>query len=160
MWRALVFLLVWPGMASALSCLPPDVAGDYHRAAESRDVFIVVHGQLSFDPSGLPKTDFDNPLPERPVTDLPARLVGTALGDAGFDRPFAADVTLRAQCFASWCAQPQPGEVLAFLKREGRGYVVLTDPCGTMTHPDPSQEDLARVVACHRGGDCTAGISR
>ena len=45
------------GPALALSCLPPDVAETYRRAAEAEEAYIVVQGRLEFDPARLPSTD-------------------------------------------------------------------------------------------------------
>lgn len=140
--------------------MAPDVARDYQRAADSEDVYVVVEGRLTFDPSGLPTTAFDDPLPPQPMTDIPARLTGRSMSEAGFVRPFEQDVTLRVSCFAVWCAEPRPGAVLAFLKREAGGYVVSVDPCGTMTYPDPRLEQLETVVACFQGRDCVPAAER
>lgn len=154
--RALLFVLgvAMCAPAFALSCLPPDVAQSYIRAAEATEPYIVVRGQLSFDPARLPSTDM---IPQRKPahTLIPARLTGQALTRSGFDQAFDRAITLDVQCFGPWCASAVPGiEYLGFLERRDGGYVLAVDPCGGMAHPEPTPAMLDQVLTCLQGGPC------
>ncbi|MGR3548887.1 MAG: hypothetical protein ACU0CB_18660 [Roseovarius sp.] len=142
------------GPALALSCLPPDVAETYRRAAEAEETYIVVQGRLTFDPARLPGTDMI-PQQKPAHTLIPARLTGQALTKGGFDQAFDRAITLDVQCFGPWCASAVPGaEYLGFLERRDGGYVLTVDPCGGMSHPDPTPAMLDKALECLQGGPC------
>ena len=115
------------GPALALSCLPPDVAETYRRAAEAEETYIVVQGRLKFDPARLPSTDMI-PQQKPAHTLIPARLTGQALTKGGFDQAFDRAITLDVQCFGSWCA--------------------------SAGHPDPTPAMLDKALECLQGGPC------
>ena len=127
---------------------------DFVQADEAEDIWIVVEGRLSFDPARLPVQDLsrqDAP----PETDIPARLKGRSLSPEGFVRPFARDVTLRVLCFGPWCGGAGDGEdYIAFLKRDGAGYIAFADPCGNRLYPEPTEAMRKALAQCMRGGPC------
>ena len=151
---ALCAALLIAGEAMALSCLPHDIKRTFTQAHEAEEVFIVVHGTVSFDADLLPKTDLeDQMVPES--TDIPARIEGVALTRKGFGSAFAQDITLRALCFGPWCGGMTPDiEQLTFLQRTEAGYVLQINPCGGMAFPEPTEGMLDTVATCFRNGSC------
>ncbi|WP_417603898.1 hypothetical protein [Primorskyibacter flagellatus] len=147
-------LMLVAGQANALSCMRPDVARDYAQAASADETYFVVTGMLSFDPSGLPVVDYDNQSATPPETDIAAHLTGKTLTSGGFTAEFDRDVILRVHCFGPWCASPQPDtRYLSFVESTEQGLVMHVDPCGGLSHPEPTPEMQARVLACTTG-DC------
>lgn len=144
------------GPALALSCLAPDVMRSYAEAAASEKEYVVVHGTLSFDEAQLPPEDLlQNDKP--PETDIPARLSGTYLTEAGFEETFDRPVTLRALCLGPWCGRPASGsDYLAFLEKAGDGFLLEINPCGGFEFADPDTAMLDKVAQCFRTGDCEA----
>ncbi|QYX56266.1 hypothetical protein K1T73_14570 [Roseovarius sp. SCSIO 43702] len=154
--------LLAPGPALALSCMPHDVAQVFQRADEAEAVYIVVHGRLTFDESRLPEVDMSNQQATPPHTRIPARITGKSLGKDGFTRDFSAPVTLDAQCFGPWCAQPRSGvQYLAFLARDADGsYDLAADPCGGDLFGEPTAQQLETVKTCFTGGPCKPEFPR
>lgn len=141
--------------AHALSCLPPDVARTFNRAAEAEDTYIVVHGTLTFDTSKLPQADWQNQQNKPPNTLIPARLTGQSMSKAGFKTPFDSAITLNAQCLGLWCAGAKSGTpYLAFLERGTQGYTLVLGPCGGLGFADPTPEMLRKALQCFRGSPC------
>ena len=153
-WAAVAAMMWAGGPALALSCLAPDVARDFQQADASDEVFIAVLGNLTFDPSRLPESDFVNQEQTPPETDIPARLEGRSLTRQGFTRAFTRDVTLRVLCFGPWCGGTTPGRVMAFLRRDGTEYTLFADPCGTRLYPDPRPDQIETITACMAGRAC------
>lgn len=150
---AAVLMLV-AGQANALSCMRPDVARDYERAASADETYFVVSGTLRFDPSLLPVVDYDNQSATPPQTDIAAHLTGQSLTGDGFTAEFVGDVILRVHCAGPWCASPQTDtQYLSFVERTEQGFVMHVDPCGGLSYPEPTPEMQARVLACAKG-DC------
>ncbi|WP_371224940.1 hypothetical protein [Roseovarius sp. 2305UL8-3] len=138
--------------ALSLSCLPPDVTSAYNMAAESEDHYIVVTGELTFKDAKLPK-GYANDSPAS--TRVPARLTGKALTKSGFNIAFDRNITLDVLCFGPWCGGAGSGETyLTFLKREGDGYVMEADPCGSMAFQNPTDNMMEQVERCFAGGRC------
>lgn len=140
------------GPALALSCLPADPAADFLAADASEDTWVIVEGELSFNTALLPKRDLLNN--DAKDVDIPARFRGNALSRGGFDRTFITPITLRLTCAGPWCGGAAPGSLVAFLKREADGYVLIADPCGTRVYPEASPEVRNRLTQCIRGGVC------
>lgn len=146
--------LLAAGPAAALSCLRPDVANAYRMAAEAEEAYVVLLGEFTFAPSQQPQTTGDINAPE-PAPPVPAGFSGKSLSAEGFSRDFAGEVTLEPECLAAWCGGfPEPGEALAFVLKEGESYRLVLGPCGGTHFPVPTPEQIARVEACHAGGDC------
>ena len=140
------------GQAMALSCLRPDVARTYAEAAEAEAAYVVVHGELDFEPGDMPPAEGTEPAPKS--RELRATLHGKGLTQGGFDTPFTRPITLEAQCLGPWCAQAEPGvEVLAFVETAGDGYRLTITPCGGMAFQEPSE------AATSSGGQWSAMIS-
>ena len=161
--RPLILCALLLGLANpahALSCLRPDPVQDFLEADASDDVWIVVDGVLKFDEAALPPRDvLNNDAP--PATDIAARLAGKSLSPKGFQRVFDQKITLRIQCFGPWCGGTSDGaRYLAFLKREGQGYVLMANPCGARVYPDPKPALRKTLTACMRGEACTPAPRR
>ena len=149
---ALALALLSAGPALALSCFPPDPAADFLDADASEDSWLVVEGDLTFNTALLPERDMlDNDAKD---VEIPARFRGKSLSLGGFDRDFITPITLRLTCAGPWCGGAAPGNMIAFLKREAGGYVMIADPCGTRVYPDASPEVRNRLTQCMRGGVC------
>ena len=153
--RALALGATLASPAHALSCMPPDVATSYTFAADSEDAYVVLWGELAFDPPALPPQpdDPNQPMPAQPVM---GEFSGKSLiGDGSF-RPFESPILIEPVCFGPWCAvYPESGtEMMIFALQEASGLRFVTDPCGTTMVPAPSSRDIERVQACHRGGAC------
>ncbi|GGB00515.1 hypothetical protein [Allosediminivita pacifica] len=154
--RALAFILALTaaGPAVALSCMQADPQADFRRAAADDRSWIVVDGEMRFDEDLLPKTDLGAQAP-RDAVEIPARIEGQGLSKEGFTIPFDRDITLRATCAGPWCASPASDtRYLAFLLKEGDGYVALASPCPGNLHPNPAPEALDAVQTCMQGGPC------
>ncbi len=154
-WAVLALALLAPVQAAALSCAPYFVQNAYTEAAESPDPYVVVEGELSFDTSKLPKTDWTKQDQTPPRTKIKARLKGYSLAQDGFTEPFRANLTLIVACAGPWCPRPQPGLALAFLKRTDVGYELLQGACGGFLFSDPDFQMIRTVETCFAGGDCT-----
>lgn len=144
LFSGLVALLPLPALA--LSCMPWGLSDAYDEAEASSEEYVVVEGDLSFDTEALPKTEWDNQMATPQSTDIPARLHGMSLSTNGFSIPFDAALTLRIGCAGPWCAGAAEGPVLAFLRRETSGYVLVRGPCGGMLFDRPDADQLDWVV--------------
>ncbi len=154
-WIAVFICLA--GQASALSCLPHSVQAAYQNAAEAEDVYVVIHGKLSFDKDLLPVTDWDDQMNTPDSTPIPARISGKMLTATGFDRPAFLNLTFDVRCYGPWCASGVAGaDYLAFVKQTPTGYVLETNPCGGFAFATPSPEQIQAVEACHAGKSCDA----
>lgn len=154
--RVLGFLLalLLPVQALALSCHRPSAARTFKEAAASKDTYVVVEGRLTHKMPRKPKSD-DGLLNSNGETRAPARLRGTSLSAAGFERPFDQKITLDIVCFGPWCGSAQNGEqVLAFLKREAGSYVLEINPCGGHVFSNPKPAMLKRMERCFAGRTC------
>ena len=156
--RPLLFsalLSVLAGPVLALSCVPHDLARSFAEAAEAEEVYIIVHGTLTFDASLLPKVDYDRQDETPPDTLIPARLAGKFLSLQGFDTPFDQPITLNAQCFGPWCAGAATDTpYLGFLQQTPTGYLLAVTPCGGFGFANPTPEMLEKATQCIRGETC------
>ncbi len=156
-----IALFFWSGSAFALSCIPPDVASTYREAADSPDRYMIVVGTLKFDDRKLPKTDHSAGAETRPDNPVPARLKGLALTRSGFTHPYDAQITLNAQCIASWCAGAASGiEYLAFVNLDKPKPKVAINPCGGHAFPQPTADMKKQVIQCRNGGFCEPELGR
>ena len=154
--RVLAFCLalLLPVQAVALSCTPHYIEDAYNEAAASLDTYVVVRGDLRFDPNDLPEVDFAKQDEVPPETRIRARLTGQSLTQRGFLQPFAQDITLTVQCAGPWCAKPKQGAHLAFLRQASEGYELVTHPCGAFAFAKPTPQMLDKVHACFTGAYC------
>jgi hypothetical protein len=144
--RAVAILLaLLPMPALALSCMPWDVENAFSEAVESNDAYVVVSGDLRFDPDALPVTDWANQMDTPPSTSIPAHLDGMSLTAEGFNQPFDLPVTLKIGCAGPWCASAKPGPSLAFLKATPDGWVLEQGACGGFYFGAPEPGMLDRV---------------
>lgn len=148
----LVFLAPVP--AFALSCLPHGVTDAYLKAAAAEEGYVPVLGRLDFDADLVPKVDWDKQAEVQALTLIPAMFKGEALTVRGIERAFETDVVLEVQCFGPWCPQPQPGEILGFLRRTSLSYVLHTNACGGFLFGQPTDKQVKQVKNCLAGRDC------
>lgn len=150
--RWLSALALWlPVPALALSCMPWDVQSAFDEAHASAEGYVVVSGDLVFDPALLPVTDWADQMSVPPRTDIPARLTGFSLDGQGFSQPFDAELTLVIACAGPWCASAEPGPSLAFLKQTEGVWVLDQGPCGGFLFGRPDPEMLAWVAETFAG---------
>ncbi|PVA06489.1 hypothetical protein [Thalassorhabdomicrobium marinisediminis] len=140
------------GQASALSCLPSDVARAFQQASDAEERYVVLLGSFSFDMPPQTSTDINRP----DIRRTEAQFTGEYLGADGFTSAPALTVDLEFDCLAAWCgALPETGdETLAFVEMVDNGYSLSVGPCFEKTFVRPSPEDVARVEACMRGDTC------
>lgn len=148
-------LICAAGTANALSCIPPDPAASFQRAAESEDSYAVLLGTFRFDPITLPGMEETNDPTYQPPSAM-ARFSGQGLAANGFGRTADRDVVIQPLCFGPWCGNMAPDlPTLAFVKvGPDGGYTVEVDPCGGWVFPDPGPEMIRAVEACMRGETC------
>ena len=145
-----------PLPAVALSCMPHGVTHAFQEAAAAEEGYVPVLGQLDFDPDYLPPADLSGQTNVPPVTLIPATFRGEALTVRGIPRPFETDVVLEVQCFGPWCPQPQPGEMLGFLRQTSHSYVLHTNACGGFLFGQPTDAQIEQVEDCLAGRSCEA----
>ncbi len=149
---AILVMLGFAHPALALSCLKPDAVRSYLEANASEDRWGAVVGRLDFDESRLPPAVSDGGHDD---VELRAQLVGNSLGVDGFKDPFQGHVSLRIQCFGSWCGHPDSGrQYLVFIKRENGRHIAISDPCESWLFPEPRRKTLDALQRCFRGGYC------
>lgn len=156
---AVLFALL-PLPAFALSCLPHGVTDAYIAAAEATEGYVPVVGELSFDAGLVPKMDLSNQQYTPGDTYIPAQFKGRALDVRGVDRLFATDVVLHVQCAGPWCPNPQPGEVLAFLRRTPQSFVLNTNACGGFLFVQPTEPQVRQLEDCLSGRSCVPAAFR
>lgn len=138
----------------ALSCMAPDIARDYARAAQSDQTYIVVRGELHFEESALPNRMDQRQSRMRDSVEIPAWLAGRSLTRDGFTKPFERDVILRVSCLGPWCGATTKGLHLTFLRKDGQEWVMEIGPCPGMTYSEPSDAQERQVMSCFRGETC------
>ncbi|MEX1234107.1 MAG: hypothetical protein WEB56_03870 [Roseovarius sp.] len=152
---AMLLGLAVAGPATALSCLPHDLARTFERVNSAPETYFALHGTLEFDASLLPEVDMADQQAAPPETRIPARISGEALGRIGFNRPFEGPVTLISKCFGPWCAQPPAGgDVLAFVRQDAEGLTLTVNPCGGDAFFAPEPDMLDKAHRCFTGGAC------
>lgn len=147
-------LLLLPLPAFALSCVPHSVAIAYDQAAKAEAAYLPVRGTLHFDRRLLPKTDWDNQQATPAITRIPATFKGAALRARGAPVPIETQLTLEVRCLGPWCAAPQPGDSLGFLRETAKGYVLSTNACGGFLFGKPTKAQVKELQACLAGQRC------
>jgi hypothetical protein len=149
-----VFGMLAPLPALALSCMEPSVERSYAQADASEDFYVVVHGRVSLDTKLLPHSRGGETQPPE-MTLIQGVLVGKSLSKRGFKLPFDHNITLEVACFGPWCGSIQNGEdVLAFVRKDGEAYVLGVNPCGGDIFSAPKRKALKTVQKCLRSGGC------
>ena len=151
---ALVLVIIAPFPALALSCMPPSIEATFERAQTSTDAYVVVHGRLVVDKRKMPRSHpTTQDAPE--MTRIPATIIGRSLSDRGFKVPFEREITLEVACFGPWCGGIASGaDVLAFIRRDDRGYALGITPCGGDVFVTPQAAMLKKVGQCFKQGQC------
>jgi len=72
-----VLLALMPIQVAALSCIQPSVERSFQYASASDDLYAVIAGRLTFNPSDWPIRD--KSMNEKPDVDVPARFDGSSL---------------------------------------------------------------------------------
>jgi len=154
-WALRAIAAVVPAPALALSCLPFGVTDAYLEAQASNDRYIVVVGDLTFDPAALPKTDWANQAatPDRAV--FYGAMDGASWSGNRFGRAFVGRVTLNFECAGPWCASAETGQkTVAFLREVGPTYVADIRPCGGMIFQNVDRAAMRDLTQCLEGGPC------
>ncbi|MCV6592691.1 MAG: hypothetical protein OIF48_07050 [Silicimonas sp.] len=143
------------GPALALSCLPPDPVQSYMFARDDDALHSMVIGRISSDrpiaePRATQASQFKDNHAESPVT-----LTGRGLTADGFTVDVRQKITLRLSCAAAWCpgAPPLDQELFLIFRHDNDARIAEIGACPMNALPW-SAEDEARVVACHRKGQC------
>ena len=148
----IIALTLCASQVAALSCMRPDVAESYNRAATSEDEYVVLLGTFDFDTPQQRSTDSNAPDTLRAVV----QFSGTYLSASGFTAAPPLAVTLVFNCAGPWCGSlPSDGpDVLAFVQQTADGYILDVEPCGGTAFIEPDAKDIARVEDCMHGGTC------
>lgn len=126
-----------------------------HEVVNAPEGYVAVSGVLTFDPSDLPKTDWDHQDQTPPLTRVSAQMKGKSLTKSGFTGAFDRRISMEVACFGPWCAGATSDKpMLAFLKQTSRGYSLSLTPCGGHAFADPSPKDLRKVHNCYLKGTC------
>jgi len=145
---------LWGSQVSALSCLPPDVARSFTWASEAEELYLVVLGTFEF--GNVPSSDTGDINAPREV-EVSSRFDGQFLSSSGFTDAPPLDGTIRFECAGPWCGSmaSDGAEVLAFVEQQPDGYVLAVGPCPGATFYEPTDDQLAQIVSCIKGRDCT-----
>ena len=148
-------LLTAAGQAQALSCLPSDPVRSFIELDVAPENYIVLHGTLTFDESGLPPFVQDGPVSDpAPIT---ADFTGKGLTEDGFTADYTGPVVLQVTCAGPWCGTPQSGlDSVLFVATDDQPFVVTAGPCGGRLFHEPTPETLADLTTCMQGGACLA----
>jgi hypothetical protein len=152
---ALIAALAAP-QAQALSCMRPDPILTLQQVMADPEPWVVLSGSLTYADADVPPP-WDPANPEPPAfAPIPATFSGHSLTSGGFDRPFAADITLQIDCAGPWCGGP-PGQaeflLFARLLPDGRLSVPL-GPCGMHVFAVPDAAMEQRIAICMGHGAC------
>ncbi|MFL4469723.1 hypothetical protein ACERZ8_07525 [Tateyamaria armeniaca] len=151
-------LMVLPLPAFALSCMPHRVSDAYLQAANAEEGYVPVLGELNFDPAMVPKVDWEKQTEVPGKTLIPATFKGDALGPRGVPQAFETDVVLEVECAGPWCPKPEPGPVLAFLRKTSHSYVLNTNACGGFLFGAPNDEQIMELRDCLLGRKCESSL--
>lgn len=139
--------------AAALSCLQPDVAHTFDRAAQADEQYLILMGTFSF--GDVPSSDTGNINNPRDVS-VGSEFVGEYLTLEGFQAapPLAVDIDFT--CTAAWCGSmaSDGATVLAFVEQTDAGYTLEVGPCGAHTFRDPTFAQVNQVLSCMKGERC------
>lgn len=152
-----MILIASAGSGLGLSCMRYGVTDAYRAAAQSDAAYVVVRGTLRFDAEALPKSHQEE-TPERTI--VKAEIEGVALGPGGRREARVYEVRLEVYCSGQWCARPRTGDALAFLRKAGRRYILVDEPCGAFLFNRPRPEDMSAIQACLDGRPCPASLPR
>jgi len=157
--RSIVLALIIATSASpatALSCLRPDIASSFDRAAQAEESYVILHGQFDFDGGAMAgATMTDNNRTDDPAS-LPAIFTGQMLTPDGFSDVPDQMVTLQSTCAGPWCGGMGPGVKLAFVQQIGSDLILYLGACGGNAFDDPTPADLDLVTSCLRGVGCAS----
>lgn len=154
--RILAFLLaiVAPFPALALSCMRASVPATYERLQAAPETYVVVHGKLMIENGKKGQKGFSTGT-EPKSSRVRGTIAGKSLSKAGFQAPFERDIRVDLICLGPWCGSVENGsDVLAFLKREGGGYVLSVEPCYGDVFVNPQPDMLKQAERCFKKGQC------
>ncbi len=143
-----IAVVMLPGAAMALSCLPPDIRDSFHSADASEKSYIVVEGEFT-----LEDPEFAAEPGKLKLTS--GSFKGRWLGSRSKSSQFEHPVTFEVGCVEDICEKILPGEnLITFLRKEKGEYFVEVRPCGGSLFYGPRKSDKEAVQQCLNGGDC------
>lgn len=145
-----MFLAVLASQASALSCLPPNIARTFNQVNDAPDVYVMGLGVLTAT-GQIPKYKEGKP------RHISAQFKAVFLGTSGLSAEQDMAVTVDAICYASWCGGfPKTDEkMIAFLKKTGAGYRLESNPCDGHFKIAPSPKEIRLLQKCLKRGGCS-----
>ena len=146
--------MLYGGQVSALSCMAPDVTRSFTWAADAEEAYVILLGTFAF--GDVPSADTGDINAPREV-EVDARFEGQFLSSSGFTDAPPLDVTIRLECSGPWCGSmvSDGADVMAFVEQQQNAYVLSVGPCPGSVFYQPSEAELAQVVSCIKGRDCT-----
>ncbi len=138
--------------ATALSCLPPDVATTFNRMNEIPESVYVVKGSISFADDAL-TGGFAGDGYSRASTI--GWFSGSSLGKEGFSSAFEQEIDVQEICTGHWCgALTLDVPLIAFVKANGGRILLEVDPCGSTVFYNPTPKMESDLISCIRGETC------
>lgn len=147
---SLIVYLALATQASALSCIPPNIARTFNDVHASSDVYVMGLGTLTAK-GRIPKYI------EGQARHIPAQFRGVLLGQSGQTKTQNLNVTLDAICYASWCGgfPKTDQQILVFLKKTQAGYRLESNPCSGDFKVSPTKKELRILKKCLKNGGCS-----
>lgn len=139
--------------AVALSCLAPDVARSFERAAQAEERYLIMLGTFEFGEVPSSDTgDINNP---REVS-VRSEFQGQYLTENGFQAAPPLAVEIAFTCAAAWCGgmASDGAQVLAFVEQTNAGYTLNVGPCGGQAFREPNATQIEQVLSCMSGDIC------
>lgn len=148
----------------ALSCMPMDVASNFHVADEAEDSYVIVRGRVTVEEQPWELGHEDKGQYRFEYKSYVARIEGLAAGRRGFNAPFSEEIEFRQACrlwpdlnvcedMGMRAAEQDAEDMIYFLRKTDDGYDFTTGDCPGGVHP-ATRSNLRQVRACMSGGDC------
>lgn len=141
------------GQASALSCLPADVARTFAKANEAEAQYVIAVGTIRLLPGEAIPEQTGDPN-EKEGYSVKASFAGRLAALDGFTQEANFPLTVDVSCAGPWCGGVPVNRVLAFIERRDGENVLVEGPCPQFAIP-ATDANTATALSCLRGEDCT-----
>jgi hypothetical protein len=138
----------------ALSCLPADPLATFTAMTDENEPFILLSGQLDFDPADLPAFIEDDPTPD--PAPIAATFTGAELTADGLGEPVTIPASLQITCAGPWCGSASAGQdAVIFASGDLQAVTIYAGPCGGQVFYDPTPQDITALTTCLQNGPCS-----
>jgi hypothetical protein len=145
-----VFFIISATQASALSCLPPNIARSFNNANALPYTYVLAQGFLS--PMGrVPKYKAGK------GRNIRTRFNGVLLSSTGKTAQQSFTVTVDTACYGDPCGElpDEKQELVALFRKTAFGYRLQTNPCGGDYKSSPTPKDIHLLQSCLKNGGCS-----